>query len=151
MVYEEFEVRVDDNTIDRCLKNFHFTLTQVTLVPERRNCERTINLREVYASDFNSYFLNYDDKNLIFIVEVGFSVSTRTKRGRSRIGTSVYVNTSSIRSRNISVISASNKYGIIDHVINNTPVNGENFKSYLRHLKNKCNEIGITEDIFYHG
>ncbi|PVU99540.1 hypothetical protein BB559_000619 [Furculomyces boomerangus] len=60
--------------------------------------------------------------------EVGFSVCTRTKKGRSLVGTSVYLPTSAVRSRSILVIAAASKYGIIDYFVNHTPVNGEDFK-----------------------
>lgn len=55
------------------------------MIPERRNCETTIEARYNYAISFRSLEESRDDKNLIFLDEVGFSVVTRTNRGRSKI------------------------------------------------------------------
>lgn len=37
---------------------------------------------------------------------------------------------------------------MVDHIINDILVNGKNFKSYLRDLKNKYLDFWITEPIF---
>ncbi|MEN2497738.1 MAG: hypothetical protein MHMPM18_005194 [Marteilia pararefringens] len=147
-VATEFGVTVGTSTIERCINEFHYSLKLTTIVPERRNTPKTIDQRHTYASRFNDLLLNGDDTRFVFLDEVGFAVSTRPRRGRSPIGTSAYVSTSAIRTRNISVIAAMNKYGMIDHVINDRPVNGEDFKSYLLTLKGKCNDNRINNPIF---
>lgn len=77
-----------------------------------------------------------------FIEEVGFCVSARTKRGRSLIGTSVYVYTRSILSSNVSVIA-----DFINKDVNpqNKPISekGEIFKEYILDLKRSCLEAGL--------
>jgi hypothetical protein len=52
------------------------------------------------------------------------------------------------RSRNVSVIAAANKYGIINCHINDSSVNGEDFKSYLLNLKQSVAAMGINNPIF---
>ncbi|TBU10108.1 DDE-like endonuclease, partial [Hamiltosporidium tvaerminnensis] len=47
-----FNVDVSTSTIDRALKEFHYTLKRVKLVPERRNTLSTIELRTNYATSF---------------------------------------------------------------------------------------------------
>jgi transposase len=71
---------VDDNTIDRCLKNFHYTFKNLVLIPERRNTEGTIRQRFEYANEFFQLMIDNEDKNFIFVDEVGFCVTSRTKR-----------------------------------------------------------------------
>lgn len=143
-----FNLNVGCSTIDRCLRSFHYTLKSVVNVPERRNCPVTIEKRFVYAEKFHRMHLDLDDKRFIFIDEVGFCVSSRAKKGRSLIGTSVYVATPSIRSRNISIIASMNKYGMVNHLINNRPVTGVDFKAYLLDLKETCQRNGVLEPIF---
>ena len=53
-----------------------------------------------------------------------------------------------IKSQNISVIAAANKYGMIDCHINNNPVTRENFKAYLLNLKIKLLESGIENPVY---
>ncbi|TBT97720.1 hypothetical protein CWI39_2789p0010 [Hamiltosporidium magnivora] len=47
-----FNVDVSTSTIDRALREFHYTLKRVTLVPERRNTLSTIEIRTNYATSF---------------------------------------------------------------------------------------------------
>ncbi|PWA01805.1 hypothetical protein BB558_002071 [Smittium angustum] len=54
-----------------------------------------------------------EDINFIFIDKVGFSVSSRTKKGRALVGTSVYLPATTIKSKNITVIAAASKYEIL--------------------------------------
>jgi transposase len=147
-VLNRFGIVVSKSTIDRSLKDFHYTLKRVTVVPERRNCEATIAERVVYAANFRVLEADNDDKNFVFLDEVGFCVVSRPSRGRSRIGQSSYVVVSASRSRNISVIAAMNKYGMIYHKINERSVNGEDFKVFLKEIKIKCVEAEILNPIF---
>jgi len=146
-VKETFDIAVSLSTIDRALRQFHYTLKGVTLVPERRICESTVELRKLYSATFRELEVNEDDKNIVFLDEVGFSVVTRPRRGRSRGGQSAYVTVPAARSRNISVVAAMNKYGMIFHKINERAVNGEDFKEALKELKVACASEGIEHPI----
>lgn len=114
---DEFQLTVGKSTVHRCIEAFHYTLKNVVPVPEVRNCQTTITKRLDYSTNFNKKVLEVEDKNLIFVDEVGFCVSSRTKRGRSIVGTSPYVPVIATRTRNISVIAAMNKYGMIHHKV----------------------------------
>ncbi|KAF7682982.1 hypothetical protein CDIK_4464, partial [Cucumispora dikerogammari] len=94
----ERQVTVDVNTVDRCLKDFHYTLKQLVLVPLRRNTLETIKKRFLYAEEFSQLLCEVEDKNLIFIDEVSFSVVSRTKRGRSLSGTAPILITTATKS-----------------------------------------------------
>ncbi|KAF7692914.1 hypothetical protein CDIK_2399 [Cucumispora dikerogammari] len=90
-----------------------------------------------------------EDKNFIFLDEVSFSVASRTKRGRSVIGTSVIVQSPSVKSKNFSVIAAASKYGMFDSCVNQSPVNDVNLRDYLIRLKDKCTEIKKTNPYLF--
>ncbi|KAF7687784.1 hypothetical protein CDIK_3019 [Cucumispora dikerogammari] len=147
-VFEKFQKQVSISTIDRILRGFHYTVKQITLVPERRNTLTTIETRAVYANDYRILETNNDDKNFVFLDEVGFSVVARTSKGRSVRGASAYLSVPAARSRNISVLAAMNKYGMLYHHIQERAVNGEDFKEGLRAIKSVCEDRGILTPIF---
>ncbi|KAI5151009.1 hypothetical protein ENBRE01_1836 [Enteropsectra breve] len=72
-----------------------------------------------------------NDSRIYFIDEVGFSVSMRTKSGRSlRDTTPVYV-VPQLRSRNISICAAINKDQIVGYKANVKANKGESFKEFV--------------------
>ncbi|KAF7689858.1 hypothetical protein CDIK_2816 [Cucumispora dikerogammari] len=135
------QVSVGDNAVDCCLKDFHYTLKQIVAVPLRRDTAETIEKRFLYAEEFSQLLFEVEDKNLLFIDEVGFSVVSRTKRGRSLLGPAPTLTTTTTRSKNISVLAAAHKYGMINSHINDTLVTGEDFKSYILNLKVKAADL----------
>jgi hypothetical protein len=104
------------------------------LVPERRNYPSTIELRTSYATVYREFEIENDDKNFVFIDEVGFAMVTRPSRGRSTKGVSAYLSVAAARSRNISVIAAMKKNGMLYHKINERAVNGEDFKLSFKEI-----------------
>ncbi|EPR79485.1 hypothetical protein SLOPH_2698, partial [Spraguea lophii 42_110] len=112
------DISVGKSTIDRTLESFSFTLKRISIIPERRNNEATIIKREEFARNYFNNILEIDDKNFIFINEVGFNVSMRNKHGRSPKGMPANITTSNIRTKNIPVIASVNRYQKIDfHLI----------------------------------
>ena len=79
-ISETFEMDISISTIDRCLKNFHFTLKRLTLLPVARNCEKTIQIRKEYAEKFSILENEISPNNLVFLDEVGFSISSKPKK-----------------------------------------------------------------------
>ena len=126
----------------------HYSLYKVSFVPARRNIETTIDNREIYALEFRSLEESIEDKNLIFIDEVGFAVSTRTSKGRSLIGTQANLSVPAVRTRNISIFAAMNKYGMIIYEVFKRPINGEDFKTCLVNLKERCDVMSIKNQVF---
>ena len=147
-VLDVFDIKVSISTIDRVLRGFHYSLKSIVTVPERRNCDVTIQKRLEYAERFRELESSTPHQDIIFLDEVGFSVVTRPKRGRSAIGQSTYVSVPAVRSRNISVAAAMNKNGMVYKKVFDRAVNGETFKAFLLDLKIKCLEKGITDPVF---
>ena len=79
-IQREFNISVSKNTVERVLKEFHYTMKSVVTVPGKRNDDRTIRLRSEYANGFRFLETEFENSNFIFIDEVGFSVVTRPKR-----------------------------------------------------------------------
>ena len=49
------------------------------IVPERRNCDRTIIIRETYNAEFQRILFDVGESRMVFIDEVGYKVSTEQK------------------------------------------------------------------------
>ena len=128
LISEKYNITVSISTINRCLDEFHYTLKKITTVPERRNCHSTIQSRKIYADKFRNLEVETSDINLSFIDEVGFSVASRPSRGRAFRGQSAFLNVSAARTRNISVIAAMNRYGMIFNKIFDKALNGDDFR-----------------------
>ncbi|TBU10378.1 reverse transcriptase [Hamiltosporidium tvaerminnensis] len=143
-----FNVDVSTSTIDSALREFHYTLKLVTLVPERRNTLSTIEIRTNYATSFRESEVDNDDKNFVFLDEVGFAVVTRPSRGRNMRGESAYLSVTAARNRNILVVAAMNKYGLIYHKIHERAVNCEDFKLSIKEINESCQRQRILTPIF---
>ena len=70
-VKSTFNIKVLTSTVDRALREFHYTLKRVTLVPERRNSVSTVELRTSYAASYRQLEVNNDDKILFFLMKLG--------------------------------------------------------------------------------
>lgn len=147
-VLDDYGANVSISTIDRVIREFHYTLKSLVKVPQRRNCESTLQKRMEYAHMFRNLEITEKHEDIVFLDEVGFAVVTRPKRGRSRRGTSAYCFVTAARSRNISVVAAVNKNGVIYNKIHEKAVTGEDFKICLRELKMSCLEKGIENPVF---
>ena len=91
-------------------------------------------MRERYARDFRALEEMIPDDNLVFVDKVGFSVSSRTTRGRSIVGSRANIEVHAVRARNISVFAAMSKYGMISFKVFERPINGEDYKECLAEL-----------------
>ncbi|TBU03257.1 hypothetical protein CWI37_0325p0010, partial [Hamiltosporidium tvaerminnensis] len=63
-----FNVGVSTSTIDRTLREFHYTLKRVTLLPEHRNTLSIIELKTNYATSFRELEVDNDFK--LYIKEI---------------------------------------------------------------------------------
>ena len=62
-------------------------MKDINLIPQRRNDQKSLDDRYNYAVKSFDVISKTDESRLIFVEEVRFNVSMRTKRGRSLIGT----------------------------------------------------------------
>ncbi|TBU12435.1 hypothetical protein CWI38_0758p0020 [Hamiltosporidium tvaerminnensis] len=79
----ELNINVDvaSSTIDRAHREFYYTPKRVTLVPEQNN----------YATSFRKLEVDNDDKNFVFLDEVGVAIVRRLTRGRNMRCESAYL------------------------------------------------------------
>jgi len=143
LMHDEFGITVSISTIDRCLREFHYTIKNILPIPEARNSERIIELRFLYSQEFRRLEQITPLESFLFLDEVGFKVCTRPKRGRSLIGLRATTSVPQARSRNISVVAVMNRNELIYRKVYDQAVNDENFQLCLTELKEKCQLIGI--------
>ena len=147
-IHQTFLISVSQKTIDRCLSEFSYSLKRTSLIPERRNTIEQIEMRAEYATNFMNLLTIYDGRKLIFIDEAGFSVSMRSRRGRSLVGTRANHVVTSIRTRNISLFAAMNKQELLFYSLHKLAYNSETFKEALEQLFNKLREKNLNNCVF---
>ena len=87
--------------------------------------------------EFDSITDNYPDTNIFFIDEVGFNVSMRVSKGRSKIGETLIMQVRNIKSKNVSFCCAYSKSSISFYDINYKPYNTVDFTGYISNLFGK--------------
>lgn len=134
--------KISLTTIDRALKEFHFSFKRITFVPEARNTPETIQKRFDYAIQYNKMMINKD--RMFFIDETGIQIFSRATYGRSMVGTKAHKLKKIIRSKNYSIASAMNENSLFFFEIKNTPYNSDEFTVFLTQLFNHLLENKIT-------
>jgi len=142
-IFDKFGVHLCESTIHGNLKQMHYSLKMLKLMPEKRNDAQTIELRKQYAIDFDNVIDEYADTNVFFIDEVGFNVSMRVNKGRAKIGQTPVAKVKNIRSKNISVCCAYRRSNVFFHEINHSPYNTESFTGYISSLFEEIEALNI--------
>lgn len=146
-VSAELGITISRSCVDRCLRNFHYSVKSVLPIPHERNTQRTIDLRFIYAQKFREFEQEHPYESFVFIDDVGFKVVTRPKKGRSMIGTKATTSVPRARSRNISVVAAMNKSGMLYFKIFEKPVNVNDFQICINELLGQCSRNNILKPI----
>ena len=139
-VADVYNIQVSNSCIDGVLRNFHYAIKKVDTIPDARNRSSTIKQRFEYSIRFRDLEQEIPVENFIFVDEVGFSVSTRPKRGRAVAGQRANTPVPFSRSRNISVVAAMTKNGMLSNKVHDTAVTGQDFQLCLNEIKNICIE-----------
>ena len=145
----EFDIHVAPSTLHAYIKEFNYSLKRVQIIPERRNAESNLEVRQEYANRFTELQMELYPDTFIFLDEVDFNVSLRVNRSRSKIGTPATQTVASIRSRNISICCAMSRNGILAHSSRNGAFNTEAFLQFLEEIKIKIDEKEIENPIIF--
>lgn len=139
------------STIFRCLKSMNYTRKRLSLVPQERNTEKTLDARQLYSRQVDSI----PDKNLIFLDETGFNLHLTKRYGYSPVNSKCYVTVPANKNTNISLLMAININGILSHKIKEGAFNGEDLLSFLEndlaeHFRKKSNDVLIMDNCRFH-
>lgn len=148
---ENFSINCSTSTIHNNLANFLYSFKKVSVQPEGRNTENLIGLRREYAIRWLDIVASQDGNNVLFLDEVGFSISLRSRYGRSLKGKAAIQRVRSIRSKNFSVCCAISKDKIIYFERQDKAFTTETFNSFIYNLISKLrnenmNNMIITMD-----
>jgi len=141
MLLKTFGVTVCFKTVDNYIKRFAYTVKRISLLPVRRNTEEAIENRAIYGHKFLNMLSIYDESNVIFVDEVGFNISLRSRIGRSLRGTRAVEYVSALRNRNISVCCGMSKTGIVKYVMQTSPFNAISFTAFIDILLDHFEQI----------
>jgi len=147
-VHEMFQKSVSCSTLFNYLKDFHYTLKRISVIPEKRNNLETIELRRQYVNNFARWISDFGSLKIIFVDEFGISVSMRLKRGRSRAGERAFHVVPNIRTRNISVCAAMTSTGLLHFKSSTSAYNTCKFCEFIKELCNKLRNDGVHNTIF---
>jgi transposase len=136
-------VSISKTSVDRCLSSFHYTLKRLHPIPADRNTDRTLGLRAEYVSRFMTLLGTTEQRRILFIDEAGFSVSMRTSRGQSLIGSLANLTIPALCSRNISICAAMSSEGLIHYSVQTCAFNTDSFCDFLWVLMTRLTEEGI--------
>ena len=140
-----FEIRVSESTVSRLLKDFHYSVKRVSLVPERRNSAEVIEAHFHFAVRMVSLETRRDD--MFYLDEVGFQFTMRSLYGRSPAGTRANVRVPQIRSRNFSCAAAMSTRGLSYFKLQDRPYNTGSFVTFIVDLIQHLHEQGIEHAI----
>ena len=133
----------------------HWSFKRTHQIPIRRNTERAIDQREVYANQFDEVSTKYDWSNIIYVDEVGFNVTLRRFYGRAPRGQPSVTRTNGVRGLNYSACAAMSCTGPIYFKTKKGAYNTDSFIEFLNELlvqletKGPC--ILIMDNVRFHG
>ena len=146
-IFDQYEITVCLKTVDNYISSFCYTLKNVSMIPLRRNDDKSIQARYDYAFKFIDILSHVNDSHIYFVDEVGFNVSMRCKKGRSKVGTPAIQVVPGLRSRNISVCCAMTKEGIAKFVCQTTAFKTETFADFIDNLLIDIRDINIEKAV----
>jgi transposase len=129
---DEWGIVVSLSTVSRALKEFHYTVKRVSLIPEKRNTPEVIDKRYDYAVQFNG-ILPYHEK-IFFLDEMGIQIWMRSSRGSSIKGTRANKKVKLVKGKNYSIAVCMNRESLYFYEMQNMPYNGEHFDIFLQQL-----------------
>ncbi|XP_074596342.1 uncharacterized protein LOC141851497 [Brevipalpus obovatus] len=141
LIEEKYGIKLAISTVFGYLENLHYTVKRTSIIPERRNCQATIDLRYKYASEFLR--MDRDRKKIFFLDECSVSVSTRSNYGRSARGTRANVKVKAIRGKSYSVCAAINCECLSFYQVQDQAYNIIDFVDYLRQFLDLLDELEI--------
>ncbi|CAG8644429.1 12916_t:CDS:2, partial [Racocetra fulgida] len=122
-------------TVARYVTNLGFTLKRLTVIPEGHNTPETIQKRKDYIQKIYNENINIYS-NIVYIDETGFNLHLFKSRGRAHRGQPAIRKVESNRRKNIFVIAAINKNGVLYYKSILGSVNSEIYATFIYELIN---------------
>lgn len=133
-LHTDLNKEVSRSTITRAISNFEYTYKMVCRIPEKRNDETVFEIRKQYAMEYMRLLTETNQNKILFIDEVGFNITMRSRKGRSKKNTRAIQIVKNIRSRNISVCCCLSINGIVHYKTQDHAFNEVAFYDYIKEL-----------------
>jgi transposase len=139
------------SVISRHIKNINYTRKRLSIVPQERNAERTLDNRQIYAREVD----NISDGNLIFLDETGFNLHLTKNYGYSPVNSKCYITVPGNKNTNISLLLAIKINGVVGYQIKEGGFNGDDLINFFRnkllvHFNNFRNDILVMDNCRFH-
>jgi hypothetical protein len=144
LMMDNFGIHLSTPTIHRYIAGFRYSLKRLTIRAAAAVTPQTNEVRREYSlwllAAVNS------NRTLIFLDEVGFSLSMRVGYGRSLVGNRATMVAPAIRSKNITVMAAMTSSGLLHYQVLEGPGNIERFCRFIEDLAAKCEAASLPAD-----
>ena len=126
---EKYGKSASTATISKALKEFHYSIKRVSLVPERRNTQDVIEKR----CEFANWYLTvmHQREKIFYLDETGIQVFSRRNYGRSQKGTRANRSVTAIRSRNHSISAAMCSSSLYFFEVQDRPYSADHYNDFL--------------------
>jgi transposase len=141
-ILENFGIHVSKSTVHNSIVGFHYSLKILTVQCANANTEANQHARRIYSENYCEK--RNQERNFIFVDEIGFKVSQRINYGRSHLGEPARYETPVIRSRNITVMAAMTRSNLLCYRVLENNGNAENFRVFLHDVQASSNAAGIV-------
>ncbi|XP_025018435.1 uncharacterized protein LOC112539884 [Tetranychus urticae] len=131
-IKEKFDIEIHPASVRNYLKEVHFSVKIVSLVPERRNCESTKLLRKEYALKFLE--IQSSMNKIFYVDETGVQINVRSRRGWARKGCRANLTVKAIRSKSLSVCAAMNNKSLFLYEVKEHGYDTISFVDFLKQL-----------------
>jgi transposase len=139
---EEFNISLSVSTVERALKEFHYTIKRVHRIPNRRNDSSVIQKRFDYAINYNRMMV--EREKIFFLDETGIQIFSRASYGRSPRGVRATKRVAQLRTRNYSIASVMNQESLYFFEIQNKAYNSEDYSEFLNKFLQHLANDGIS-------
>ncbi|CAG8835550.1 16683_t:CDS:1, partial [Cetraspora pellucida] len=124
---------ISNDTVRKYVNKIGFTLKRLVIIPHKHNTSNTILDRKRYVEKIHQKVIDMLE-DAIYINETGFNLHLSSSRGRSLRGQPAVQVVETQRGKNITVIAAINKNGVLNYTAYLGSANADTFAEFIQEL-----------------
>jgi len=136
--------RLSIATIAKYIGRFNYSFKRLNVIAAAANTEALWQERNQFAVWFLTQRGN--QRNIVFVDEVGFKMTTRVSRGRSKKGEKAQYVGPAINSRNVSVVAGMTNTGLLHYEVLTGPGNSERFMHFIDDMAGARDLLRLPND-----
>ncbi|XP_061498810.1 uncharacterized protein LOC133391178 [Anopheles gambiae] len=146
-ILEQFQVRVCRSTVAKEVGDFNYSLKRLHLHGDQKHEGDIVAARQEYANALSAMSANVPDNSVVFIGEEAFKISVRVMRAKPCSGNRAFKIMPEIRIRNVTVLCAMNRFGILHYLTRNRAIDRSVFSAFIDELIVKLRLINIPRAV----